>query len=64
VLESLAGKVAPSSAIVKAVPRGKIEANDLSESVATLIKSGMSPTAVFKYGDAPRKHWGKRGSRR
>jgi hypothetical protein len=42
VLESLAGKVAPSGATVKAVPPGKIEANDLSESVAILIKSGMT----------------------
>lgn len=42
VLESLACKVALSSATVKAVPPGKIEANDLSNSVATLIKSGMT----------------------
>jgi hypothetical protein len=42
VLESLAGKVPTSSATVKAVPPGKIEANDLSESVATLIKGGMT----------------------
>ncbi len=31
----------PPQAIVKAVPPGKIEANDLSESVAILIKNGM-----------------------
>ncbi len=42
VLESLAGKVAPTGATVKAVPPGKIEANDLSASVATLIKSGIT----------------------
>ena len=42
VLESLAGKAAPSGAAVKPVPPGKIEANDLSESVATLIKNGMT----------------------
>ena len=42
VLESLAGRATPSGATVKAVPPGKIEANDLSESVATLIKSGMT----------------------
>ncbi len=41
-LESLAGKVVPPGVTVKAVPPGKIEANDLSESVATLLKSGMS----------------------
>ena len=42
VLESLAGRAAPSATVVKTVPPGKIEANDLSESVATLIKSGMT----------------------
>ena len=42
VLESLAGKAAPSGTTVKPVPPGKIEANDLSESVATLIKNGMT----------------------
>lgn len=42
VLESLAGKAAPPGAIVGIVPSGKIEANDLSESVATLIKNGMA----------------------
>jgi hypothetical protein len=42
VLESLTGKAAPSGTTVKDVPPGKIEANDLSESVATLIKSGMT----------------------
>ncbi len=42
VLESLAGKAAFSAMAVKSVPPGKIEANDLSESVATLIKNGMA----------------------
>lgn len=42
VLESLAGKAVPSGTTVKAVPPGKIEANDLSVSVATLIKGGMT----------------------
>ena len=42
VLESLAGKAAPPGVTVTAVPPGKIEANDLSESVATLLKSGMT----------------------
>lgn len=42
VLESLAVKKAPPDATVKAIPPGKIEANDLSESVSTLIKCGMT----------------------
>jgi len=44
VLESLSCRVSSPSpnATVEAVPPGKIEANDLSESVATLIKSGMT----------------------
>lgn len=42
VLESLAGKAAASGTAVKDVPPGKIEANDLSESVAILIKNGMA----------------------
>ena len=42
VLESLAGKAALSGAAVRTVPPGKIEANDLSESVAILLKSGMA----------------------
>lgn len=46
VLESLAGKATPSNATVKDVPPRKIEANDLSESVATLIKSGMTKTPL------------------
>lgn len=41
VLESLGRRAAPAHPAVKDVPMGKIEANDLSESVATLIKSGM-----------------------
>nr|VFJ44048.1 MAG: hypothetical protein BECKDK2373B_GA0170837_100719 [Candidatus Kentron sp. DK] len=46
VLESLAGKALPADATVKAVPPGKIKANDLSESVATLIKNGMMKTPL------------------
>jgi hypothetical protein len=42
VLESLAGKAAPPGTSVKSVPPGKIEANSLSESVATVIKNGMA----------------------
>ncbi len=42
VLESLAGKAISSNATVKDVPPSKIEANDLSESVAILVKNGMA----------------------
>lgn len=42
VLESLAGKAFPSGTTVRDVPPGKIEANDLSESVTILIKNGMA----------------------
>lgn len=42
VLESLSGKEAPAGGEVKTVPRGKIEANDLSEAVTTLIKNGLA----------------------
>jgi hypothetical protein len=41
VLETLAGRTVPTSQEVKEVPMGKIEANALSESVATLLKAGM-----------------------
>ena len=46
VLESLECKAAPSSSAVKAIPPGKIEANDLSESVSTLIKSGLTKSPL------------------
>jgi len=46
VLESLECKTVPSSSVVKAIPPGKIEANDLSESVSTLIKSGLSKSPL------------------
>ncbi|WPD23924.1 MAG: ABC-three component system protein [Candidatus Electrothrix scaldis] len=46
VLESLAGKGIPSDVDVTPVPSGKIEANDLSESVSVLIRSGMSKTPL------------------
>ncbi|MFZ4776682.1 MAG: ABC-three component system protein [Terrimicrobiaceae bacterium] len=46
VLESLVGKTATTDAHVRNVPPGKIEANDLSESVAVLIKSGMTKTPL------------------
>lgn len=41
VLESIAGRTVTPSQPVKDVPTGKIEANALSESVATLLKAGM-----------------------
>jgi hypothetical protein len=41
VLEALAAQTPPPSQTVKDVPRGKIEANALSESVATLLREGM-----------------------
>lgn len=46
VLESLAGKAAPPGTSVSTVPSGKIEANNLSESVAILIKNGMAKTPL------------------
>jgi hypothetical protein len=46
VLSSLECKAEPSSSSVKAVPPGKIEANDLSESVSTFIKSGMKKSPL------------------
>jgi hypothetical protein len=42
VLESLVGKAVPAGTEIRTVPRGKIEANALCESVATLIKAGMT----------------------
>lgn len=41
VLESLAGRTSLVDAPVRSVPPGKIEANDLSDSVAVLIRNGM-----------------------
>jgi hypothetical protein len=46
VLESLECKIAPSNSAVKAIPSGKIEANDLSESVSDLIKSGLAKSPL------------------
>ncbi len=42
VLEHLAGQPAAPGQPVKDVPRGKIEANALSDSVATLLREGMT----------------------
>ena len=48
VLETLGGRPAPPDSPVRDVPMGKIEANALSESVATLIKSGMAKAPLVK----------------
>lgn len=48
VLENLATKPIPINLSVKEVPRGKIEANALSESVSTLIKEGMSKADLVR----------------
>lgn len=42
VLKDLGCRPFPSDRLVRDVPKGKIEANALSESVATLLKSGMT----------------------
>jgi len=46
VLESLECKALPSSSAVKVIPPGKIEANDLSESISTLMKSGLAKSPL------------------
>lgn len=48
VLESLGRRSVPTDVPVRDVPMGKIEANDLSESVATLIKSGMGKSPLVE----------------
>jgi len=48
VLETLGQRPAPTDAAVRDVPMGKIEANALSESIATLIKSGMSKAPLVE----------------
>ena len=48
VLETLGNRPAPSDAEVCDVPMGKIEANALSESIATLIKGGMSKAPIVE----------------
>ncbi len=48
VLENLADQSAPSIQAVRDVPRRKIEANALSESVATLLKEGMSKAPLVE----------------
>lgn len=48
VLENLAIQSIPTNLQVKDVPQGKIAANALSESIATLIKEGMSKTDLVR----------------
>jgi hypothetical protein len=48
VLETLGSRPAPSDAAVRDVPMGKIEANALSESIAILIKGGMSKAPLVE----------------
>lgn len=48
VLETIADRPAAPPTEVKAVPMGKIEANALSESVATLLKAGMAKAPLVK----------------
>ena len=46
IIESLASKAFPSGVFIRDVPPRKIEGNDLSESVAILIKNGMTKTVL------------------
>lgn len=46
VLESIADRSPPLNSEVRDVPAGKIEANALSESVATLLRQGMTKTQM------------------
>lgn len=48
VLESIASRPLPSDVPVRDVPKGKIEANALSESVATLLKAGMAKAPLVE----------------
>jgi hypothetical protein len=48
VLETIADQIVPSSQPVKDVPMRKIEANALSESVATLLKAGMAKAPLVE----------------
>jgi hypothetical protein len=49
VLETIADRPAPPTQLVKDVPMGKIEANSLSESVATLLKAGMAKAPLVEF---------------
>lgn len=48
VLETLGKRPAPNDAAVHDVPMGKIEANALSDSVASLIKNGMGKSTLVQ----------------
>jgi hypothetical protein len=48
VLETIANRAVPTSQEVKDVPMGKIEANALSDSIATLLKAGMSKAPLVE----------------
>lgn len=48
VLEAIASKSVPNDKPVKDVPKGKIEANALSESIATLLKAGMAKAPLVE----------------
>lgn len=48
VLETITGRGVPMSQEVKDVPMGKIEANALSECIATLLKSGMAKAPLVE----------------
>ena len=48
VLETIADRAVPTSQEVKDVPMGKIEANALSESIATLLKAGMAKAPLVE----------------
>jgi hypothetical protein len=48
VLETIAGRTTSPAEPVRDVPRGKIEANALSESVATLLKAGMAKAPLVE----------------
>jgi hypothetical protein len=48
VLETLGQRPAPADSAVRDVPMGKIEANALSESIAILIKGGMSKAPLVE----------------
>lgn len=48
VLQTIADRYAPPAQPVKDIPMGKIEANALSESIATLLKAGMTKAPLVE----------------
>lgn len=61
VLESIATRQSPAIQPIKDVPMGKIEANSLSESVAILLKAGMTKAPLvesFFLETGMMSHWG------